>query len=132
MRIRFPAFPAAIAAALLGFGVSAVPAAETRPFDAQSFAAAQKAGKPILVDVTAPWCPTCRVQKAVLARLTGKEKFADLVIFETSFDTQKDALRRFRAGQQSTLIVFKGTQEMGRSVGETGEGAIETLLEKAL
>jgi len=35
-------------------------AAESRTFDAGSFAAAQKAGKPILVAIHASWCPTCK------------------------------------------------------------------------
>ena len=30
-----------------------------RPYEAGAFAAAQEAGKPILIDVTASWCPTC-------------------------------------------------------------------------
>jgi hypothetical protein len=33
---------------------------------------------------------------------------------------------------QSTLITFKGEQEVGRSVGDTRRGSIEALLDKAL
>jgi hypothetical protein len=33
---------------------------------------------------------------------------------------------------QSTLIVFKGSREAGRSVGDTNGKTIETLLVKAL
>lgn len=35
-------------------------ATETKAFDPQSFAAAQKAGKPIFVAIHASWCPTCK------------------------------------------------------------------------
>jgi thioredoxin 1 len=34
--------------------------------------------------------------------------------------------------KQSTLIVFKGTQETGRSTGDTNAASIEGLLAKAL
>ena len=38
----------------------------------------------------------------------------------------------FDAQRQSTLIVFKGTQETARSVGSTDAEAIGALLSKAL
>lgn len=100
-------------------------------FDAQAFEAAQKAGKPILVDVTAPWCSICRSQSAVLARLTGNDRFKRLVRFNVDFDSQKDVLKQLRVQVQSTLIVFKGKNEVGRSTGDTGEPTIEKLLSKS-
>jgi len=111
----------------------AVPAwAEVLPFEAEAFAAAQKAGRPILVEVSAPWCPICKAQKPILAGLAAQPRFKDLVIFEIDFDSRKDVLRRFDARMQSTLIAFKGATETGRSVGETQPEWIEGLVEKTL
>ena len=53
-------------------------------------------------------------------------------MFRVDFDSQPDIVRFFKANSQSTLIVFKGTAETGRSVGETNADAIAALLEKAL
>jgi thiol:disulfide interchange protein len=102
------------------------------PFTQEAFAAAQAAGKPILVDVTAPWCPTCKAQKPILSDLTGRPDFADMVVLAVDFDSQKDVVRGLGATMQSTLIVFRGDRETGRSVGETDAAAIETLLRSAL
>lgn len=107
-------------------------AGEATPFSAAAFEAAQKGGKPILVAVSAPWCPICKTQKPILAKLAAEPRFKELQIFDIDFDSQKDLLRRFNARMQSTLIVFKGTAETGRSVGETQPEWIEGLLEKAL
>ena len=107
-------------------------AAETRTFDSGSFAAAQKAGKPILVAIHASWCPTCKAQKPILSELMAEPKFKDLIYFVVDFDTQKDAVRFFGAQMQSTLIDFKGTKETGRSVGDTERSLIAALLNKAL
>src|SRR5215468_8134910 len=107
-------------------------ATETRPFDSGSFAAAQKAGKPILVAIHASWCPTCKAQKPILSELMAEPKFKDLIYFVLDFDTQKDAVRFFGAQMQSTLIAFKGTAESGRSVGDTERSSIAALLNKAL
>jgi thiol:disulfide interchange protein len=106
--------------------------AEWKEFDAAAFAAAQQEGKPILVDVFAAWCPVCRTQNPILVQLTREPKFKDYVAFKVDFDTQKDALRARNAQRQSTLIVFKGEQETGRSVGDTNPGSIEALLDSAL
>jgi thiol-disulfide isomerase/thioredoxin len=102
------------------------------PFDAQAFAAAQAAGKPILIHVAAPWCPACKAQKPIIEKLRLDPRFKDLEIFTIDFDTQKDLMARFGANLQSTLICFKGANETGRSIGETQEEWIETLLEKTL
>lgn len=107
-------------------------AGEIEPFSAASFEAAQAAGRPILVAVSAPWCPICRAQKPILARLSAEPRFKDLAIYGIDFDSQKDLLRRFDARMQSTLIAFKGKQETGRSVGETQPEWIEGLLDKTL
>jgi len=107
-------------------------AVETRTFDSGSFAAAQKAGKPILVAIHASWCPTCKAQKPILNELMAEPKFKDLIYFVVDFDTQKDAVRFFGAQMQSTLIAFKGTKETGRSVGDTERSLIAALLNKAL
>ena len=44
----------------------------------------------------------------------------------------KPVVKQFGAQMQSTLIVFKGTAEQGRSVGDTKEASIEALLDKSL
>ena len=116
-----------------GLAVSAPAFAfESKPFDAETFAAAQAAGKPILVEITAPWCPTCKAQKPILSDLTQKAKFKDLMVFEIDFDTQKDLLRKFSVSMQSTLISYKGAREVGRSTGDTNASSIEAQLDKSI
>lgn len=104
-------------------------AAGTR-FDQTSFKAAQDAGKTILVDVTAPWCPTCKQQRPIIESLKTDPKFGGLAVFEVDFDSQKDALKRFQVQSQSTLIVFKGAAEVARSTGETDAGRIRAMVAK--
>ncbi len=106
-------------------------AAEISKYSAQSFEQAQKSGQSILVEITAPWCPTCKAQKPILAKLEAEQKFKNLRVFDVDFDTQKDVVRSFGAQMQSTLIAFKGTQEVGRSVGDTKPGSIGALLDKS-
>jgi len=107
-------------------------AAERKTFDDKAFAAAQAEGKPILIDISASWCPTCQAQKPIIEKLSSEPRYKDLTILDVDFDTRKDVLRKFGAQVQSTLIVFKGDKETGRSVGSTSESAIDGLMRKAL
>ena len=103
-----------------------------RAFYQEAFASAQADGDSILVHINAPWCPTCRAQRPIIEELEKSPKFEKLKVFRVDFDSQSDIVRSFRATSQSTLIVFKGKAETGRSVGETDPDAIAALLEKAL
>lgn len=96
------------------------------------FEAAQKAGKPILVEIAASWCPTCKAQAPILGELRGQPRFKDLTVFTVDFDSQKDVVKAFGATMQSTLIVFKGATEVGRSTGDTKRESIDGLLTKSL
>ena len=104
----------------------------SKTFDPESFAAAHKAGKPILVAVHASWCPTCKAQKPILSELMADPKFKNLVYFVVDFDSQKDAVKYFNVRMQSTLIAFNGATETGRSVGDTERAPIAALLNKTL
>lgn len=110
----------------------ALPVAAAEKFKLADLEAAQKADKMILVEIAAPWCPTCRAQKPILEGLAKNEKFKEFVFFKVDFDSQKEELRKLNARSQSTLIVFKGAKEVGRSVGDTKAASIEALFAKAL
>lgn len=101
-------------------------------FNQQAFDAAQKAGKPILVEITAPWCPACKAQAPILGKLRADPRFKDLQTFTIDFDSEKDLMHKFGAKLQSTLICFKGAAETGRSIGETQPEWIEAQLEKTM
>lgn len=129
---RFVVGLCAIAAAVAFAAV--VPAfADATPFTTQAFQDAQNADKAILVEIHASWCPICKEQKAILGNLLLPEpKFKDMVVLRVDFDSQKDIVKEFGAQMQSTLIVYKGKKEVGRSVGDTDPDSIAALLQKAL
>ena len=144
-RSLFGAAAGAVAVAGLGAGylatggsvasLSPVPqavAGEMRDFDAAAFAAAQAEGRPILVDIRADWCIVCARQAPIISSLAAEPRFADLIVFEVDFDTQKSIVRDFGAFRQATLIAYRGEVEVGRSVYESRADAIEALLEQTL
>lgn len=101
-------------------------------FTQNAFDKLQKDGLPILVSIHADWCPTCRVQAPIVEKLLNKAEYRHINALRVDFDQQKAVVSAFKAITQSTLIVFKGGKEVGRSVGDTSEAGIEALLKKTL
>ena len=98
------------------------------PFDATRFDALTAQGRPVVVAVHANWCPTCRAQQPILSQLMASASFKGYTLFVVDFDKDRAALRRFHVVQQSTIIVFRGTQEVGRSIGDTNPARLRALM----
>jgi len=134
MRLTKSLSAAALSAAALTLCLAAsIPVAQAAteaPFTQQAFAASQHEGKPILVDISATWCPTCAKQRPILSQLMADPAFKDLVVYQVDFDSQKDVVRALGAQMQSTLVVFHGATEKGRSTGDTNAQSIKALLQK--
>ena len=113
--------------------LAAVPAGavEQATYTPAALAAAQSAGKPVVVEVTATWCSTCAAQKPIVQSLLKQPKFKDLVLLHVDFDKQNAALRKLGVREQSTFVVYKGMDEVGRSTGDTDKASIAALFDKA-
>lgn len=107
-------------------------AAAPKPFTQQEFDRLAQDGKPVVVDVTAIWCPTCKAQKPIIEDLSKQPTYKDVAILLVDFDADKAILKQFRVSVQSTLIAFKGSKETGRSVGDTTPAGIEGIFKKAI
>jgi thioredoxin-like negative regulator of GroEL len=115
---------------LAALGLLAAPRAHAAgpTFDKPRFAAAQAAGRPILLTIHADWCPTCAKQKPILSRLLADPAFKDIAAFNIDFDAEKELVRQFGVRQQSTIIIFHGKREVMRSTGATAEADIKAML----
>ncbi len=108
-----------------------VAAGESRPFSQQEFDRLNHDGKPVVLDVTASWCPTCKAQKPIIEALSKQPAYKDVTLLAVDFDADKATLKQFKVGMQSTLVAFRGGKEVARSVGDTTPAGIESLFKKA-
>ena len=122
---------AAAAVTLLVSAPIAARSASELPFTQQAFSAAQKSGKPAPEEIWASWCPSCAAQARNLSQIDTDPGFQELVIYNVKFDEQKDALRAMNVRMQSTLVVFHGNTEKGRSTGDIDAASIKALVAKA-
>ena len=119
-------------AALAALPLGPALAYDTQPYTPEALKVAQASGKPLLVEIHAPWCPTCKAQDKVLDVLLKDPRYKDLQILRIDFDSQKADVAALGARSQSTIIVYRGAEERGRMVGETSTEAIDGLLGRAL
>lgn len=103
-------------------------AAEFKAFDRATFDAAQKAGRPILIEVNAWWCPVCSSQSRTIKATVAAPAYANLLVLRINYDKQKSEWKAFGVQKQSTLITFKGGRELGRLSYITDKAKIQALL----
>jgi thiol-disulfide isomerase/thioredoxin len=117
-------------AAALTLSLTAL-AGET-PFNQARFDQDVAAGKPVVVDFAADWCPTCRAQKPLIGAILQQPEMAGVTVYVANFDTESALKKALRVSGQSTLVVFKGGKEVARSTGQTQKAQLQALLAKAL
>lgn len=103
-------------------------AAEFKPFTQAEFDVAMQQGKPILVDVYADWCSTCKRQLHILTPMLAEPEFAGLTAFKVNYDTQDDVLKALNVRNKSTLILFNQGKEVRRSIGQTNKEKLRQFI----
>ena len=105
-------------------------AVDNKPFDQKAFEAAQAAGKPILVEVHAPWCPVCKAQEPkVKAHLNGAHK--NVVAFKVDYDSNMALRKELKVDKQSTLILYQGMKEVARLSYKSDDASIAEFFSHA-
>lgn len=102
-----------------------------KPYDQAAFDKLAAEGKPIVLSIRAPWCPTCAKQDPIQSELMKQPAYRDYTLFTIDYDSQKALLKKYKVAMQSTIVVFHGKAEVGRSVGDTHEESIDALMKKA-
>ena len=118
------------------FSLSANAMEKETTFKKELFDKAQSDGKIVVISSWIKYCSSCAGQMKILqnAKNTGgllDIKFDNIEYF--SFDvTKKEISNLFDVQYQTTLIIFKGNQEVYRSIGETTEDLIYEALKASI
>jgi thiol-disulfide isomerase/thioredoxin len=117
---------------VLAIGMAGAAAAAEAPFDAATFRELLASSRPVAVDFSASWCPTCRAQAPLLRSITGEPGFKDLTLLVADYDKETALRKTYKVSMQSTLIVFRNGKEVARSTGDTTRSGLTRLLATAL
>ncbi|MDB5817934.1 MAG: thiol reductase thioredoxin [Rhizobacter sp.] len=130
--MNLPKFLAYTAVASLAFLATIASAGEIKPYSQKEFDTLTHAGKPVVLDIRASWCPTCKAQQPIIDSLMKQPVYQDVTMLTIDFDSQKKTVHRYKVTMQSTLVAFKGDKEVGRSVGDTTPAGLEGLMKKTV
>ncbi len=86
-----------------------------------------KSNVPVLVDFNAGWCGPCRAMKPMLDELA--EGDPGYVIASVDIDSEDELAEEYDVTSIPCLVVFKGGEEVNRSVGLIPKEAIAELVE---
>ena len=86
-----------------------------------------KSEKPVLADINAGWCGPCRMLKPMLEEVAGENDAFKVVSID--IDDQDELAEQYDVSSIPCLLVFKGGEEVDRSVGLIPKDAIAELVE---
>ena len=118
------------------FSLSANAMEKETTFKKELFDKAQSEGKIVVISSWIKYCTSCASQMKILQDAKNKGELLDIKfdnIEYFSFDvTKKEISNFFDVQYQTTLIIFKGNQEIYRSIGETTEELIYKALKASI
>ena len=118
------------------FSLSANAMEKETTFKKELFDKAQSDGKIVVISSWLKYCSSCAGQMKILQNAKNKGELLDIKfdnIEYFSFDvTKKEISNFFDVQYQTTLIIFKGNQEVYRSIGETTEDLIYEALKASI
>lgn len=126
-RIWMPLFAAVLGLMMIAPIYTALAALNWPAYTADAFAVAQDEGRTIAVVVHADWCSTCRAQEPALNEVMLMPEFAGFAYFRVDYDSQKDVMAELEVPQRSTIVIFKGKEEVGRVYAENDLNVIRDL-----
>ena len=118
------------------FSLSANAIEKETTFNKDLFDKAQSEGKIVVISSWIKYCTSCASQMKILQNAKNKGELLDIKfdnIEYFSFDVTKNEISNlFDVQYQTTLIIFKGNQEVYRSIGETTKDLIYEALKASI
>ena len=116
------------------FNSSAI--AKETTFNKEFFDKAQADGKIVIVSSWIKYCSSCASQMKILNKAIKEGKLSDIEFTNIeyfTFDvTNKEIANLFDIQYQTSLLIFKGSKEVYRSIGETTEDLIYEAIKASI
>ena len=99
-------------------------------FSEEIFEKAKASGKTIVVNSYEVWCGTCNKQTKILDQ--AEKEFKDIVFLSYEQSKNKDIAQKLGIKFWTTIVVYKGSDEAARIVGQTDKEAIYSAIQKGI
>ena len=113
------------------FGFLSANAVEKKTnFTEEAFKSAKTSGKTVVVNSYEVWCGTCSKQTKILDQ--AEKEFKDIVFLSYEQSKNKDIAQKLGIKFWTTIVVYKGNDEVARIVGQTDKETIYSAIQKGI
>ena len=99
-------------------------------FTEEVFENAKNSGKTIVINSYEVWCGTCSKQTKILNQ--AEKEFKDIIFLSYEQSKNKDIARKLGIKFWTTIVVYKGDNEIARIVGQTDKEIIYSAIQKGI
>ena len=99
-------------------------------FSEEIFEKAKASGKTIVVNSYEVWCGTCSKQTKILDQ--AEKEFKDIVFLSYEQSKNKDIAQKLDIKFWTTIVVYKGDNEVARIIGQTEKETIYSAIQRGI
>tara|TARA_B110001454_G_C12344118_1_gene277332 strand:+ start:71 stop:445 length:375 start_codon:yes stop_codon:yes gene_type:complete len=115
---------------LLFVGISANAVEKKTNFSIETLEEAKALGKTIVINSYEVWCGTCSKQTKILDQ--AEEEFNEIIFFSYEQSKNKDIAKKLGIKHWTTIVVYKGDNEITRIIGQTDKEIIYAAIKKGI
>ena len=115
---------------LLFFCISANAVEKKTNFSIETLEKAKASGKTIVINSYEVWCGTCSKQTKVLDQ--AKKEFNEIIFLSYEQSKNKDIAKKLGIKHWTTIVVYKGSNEISRIIGQTKKEIIYSAIKKGI
>ena len=99
-------------------------------FSEEVFEKAKASGKTLVVNSYEVWCGTCSKQTKILDQ--AEKEFTDIVFLSYEQSKNEGIAQKLGIKFWTTIVVYKGNNEVARIVGQTDKETIYSAIQKGI
>ena len=99
-------------------------------FSIETFEKAKASGKTIVINSYEVWCGTCSKQTKVLDQ--AEKEFNEIIFLSYEQSKNKDIANKLNIKHWTTIVVYKGNNEVSRIIGQTKKETIYSTIKEGI
>ena len=115
---------------LIIFSSSSYAVEKKTNFSEEVFEKAKVSGKTVVVNSFEVWCHTCSKQTKILNQ--AEKKFTNIIFLSYEQSKNKDIAQKLGIKFWTTIVVYKGNDEVARIVGQTDKKTIYSAIQRGI
>jgi len=115
---------------LLFFCISASAVEKKTNFSIETLEKAKASGKTIVINSYEVWCGTCSKQTKILDQ--AEKEFNEIIFLSYEQSKNEDIAKKLGIKHWTTIVVYKGDNEISRIIGQTDKETIYSAIKKGI